>query len=131
MHSLQELFHRKKVIVIGDTILDQYTYGTVIGTSAETPTLVAKETKMTHNLGGAFLVARNLLSLGVHVSFFTLVGSDSDADFIKNFHHPKLSLFTYSDEGRLTTVKKRYWVDGYKLLQFDKLDNRPLHSALE
>lgn len=120
----------KTVLLIGDTILDHYIFGTVIGTSAETPTLVAREQSQKFSLGGACLVCRNLLELGAHVHFVTLVGDDADAEEIRRFSHPNLTLHAFS-ENRQTTVKRRFWVDDYKLLQFDKLDNRPISSELE
>ena len=125
-----KLITDKKVLLIGDTILDHYIYGTVIGTSAETPTLVAREQSETFSLGGAALVCRNLLELGAITHFITLVGQDRDAEVIKGFAHPKLTLHSFAEE-RQTTVKRRFWVDDYKLLQFDKLDNRPLSLNLE
>ncbi len=131
LRSLIESFSQKKILLIGDTILDHYIYGTVIGTSAETPTLVAREEREEFSLGGASLVCRNLLQMNAHVDFLTLVGEDGDAEEIKRFNHPHLRLHTFTEEGRQTTVKRRFWVDGYKLLQFDKLDNRPISAKLE
>lgn len=120
----------KTVLLIGDTILDHYIYGTLIGTSAETPTLVAREQSQQFSLGGASLVCRNLLELKAKVHFMTLMGEDSDAEEIYRFSHPNLTVHAFCEE-RQTTVKRRYWVDGYKLLQFDKLDNRPISQNLE
>ena len=121
----------KSVLLIGDTILDHYVYGTVIGTSAETPTLVAREQNQKFSLGGACLVCRNLLELKAKVHFLTLVGEDSDAEEIKRFEHPNLTLHAFTEAGRQTTVKRRFWVDDYKLLQFDKLDNSSISESLE
>lgn len=120
-----ESFTGANVLLIGDTIVDEYVYGTVLGTSAETPTIVAKELETKTFLGGAFLVARHLLALGATVKFCTLVGVDPHANIVKAFAAPKFTLLPVTDEGRKTTVKKRFWVDNYKLLQFDQLDNRP------
>ena len=124
--ELVQAFHDKKVLLIGDTIVDIYVYGNVLGTSAETPTIVAREIETKTFLGGAFLVARHLLELGACLSFATLVGEDPGASNVTGFAHPNLTLLPVTDEGRKTTIKKRFWVDGYKLLQFDQLDNRPL-----
>lgn len=129
--SLINAFSQKKILLIGDTIIDHYIYGTLLGTSAETPTLVAKELGQQFTLGGAFLVCRNLLQLGGSVSFITLVGDDPEALQINNFSHPKLILFPMQETKRKTTIKRRYWVDGYKLLQFDQLDDRPIAQNLE
>jgi len=118
-------FEGARVLLIGDTIVDEYVYGTVLGTSAETPTIVARELETKTYQGGAFLVARHLLALGAKVTFCTLVGHDKAADVVTGFTHPSFTLLPVTDADRKTTIKKRFWVDGYKLLQFDQLDNRP------
>ena len=123
-------FPQKNVLLIGDTIVDHYVYGTLLGTSAETPTIVAKEMEQTFTLGGAFLVCRNLLSLNGKVQFITLIGEDRESDLIRHFSHPNLTMLPFTDDGRKVTVKRRYWVDGYKLLQFDQLDDRPLEPSV-
>ena len=129
--DLIDRFENTRVLLLGDTIVDVYVYGTVLGTSAETPTIVARELETKTFLGGAFLVARHLLELGARVQFVTLVGHDPASQVVSAFTHPKFELFPVSDPERKTTVKKRFWVDGYKLLQFDQLDNRPLADGVE
>jgi rfaE bifunctional protein kinase chain/domain len=129
LKRLVALFDDTHVLLIGDTIVDVYVYGTVLGTSAETPTIVARELDTQTYLGGAFLVARHLLELGAHVQFVTLLGDDEMSRVVTSFSHPKFTLVPIHDAGRKTTVKKRFWVDGYKLLQFDQLDNRPFTNT--
>jgi len=124
-------FCDRRVLLVGDTILDIYVYGRAIGKSAETPTIVAEELETKVSLGGAFLVARNLLELGAHVTFVSLVGNDQEADHVRGFNHERLKKLLVCDTSRRTTAKKRYWVDGYKLLQFDSLDNSPVSADLE
>ena len=118
----------KKITVIGDSIVDVYVYGTAIGKSAETPTIVARRSRNEISLGGAFLLVRNLLEIGASVNFITLVGSDSESSFVDVFEHPRLKKLIIRETGRRTTSKKRYWIDGYKLLQFDEFDNTPIKS---
>ena len=59
----------KRVLVVGDVILDTYVYGKKLGVSAETPTVVAEYDRTETFVGGAALVARHLLRLGAEVSF--------------------------------------------------------------
>jgi rfaE bifunctional protein kinase chain/domain len=128
--SLIEGFSRKRILLLGDTILDIYVYGQAIGKSAETPTIVAKEIETNFSLGGAFLVARNLLELGAQVTFLTMVGDDQEANYVRSFNHERLEKLLLLHPRRRTTTKKRYWVDGYKLLQFDIVDNSPMSEDL-
>ncbi|HKM72870.1 MAG TPA: PfkB family carbohydrate kinase [Stellaceae bacterium] len=125
-HELLDGFARKRVLLIGDTILDIYTYGTALGLSAETPTIVARKGEVRYSLGGAALVCRNLLELGAAVSFITLVGEDEEATQVAQLAAPKLELITVAEPGRQTTVKHRFWVDGYKLFQLDTRNDAPI-----
>jgi rfaE bifunctional protein kinase chain/domain len=128
--ALIDAFSEKSVLLLGDTILDIYVYGHAIGKSAETPTIVAKEMETKFSLGGAFLVARNLLELGGQVTFLTMVGDDKEANYVRSYNHERLQKLLLLDARRRTTTKKRYWVDGYKLLQFDTIDNSPISEDL-
>ena len=54
----------KKVLVIGDVMLDTYHIGNVKRISPEAPVPVVRVTRTYNVLGGAANVARNLLGLG-------------------------------------------------------------------
>ena len=118
-----ERFAGARVLLLGDTILDIYTYGTAMGLSAETPTIVARRKEVKYSLGGAALVCRNLLELGAAVEFVTLVGADEEAAHVQAFLAPKLTMRAVADADRPTTVKHRFWVDGYKLFQLDQRED--------
>ncbi len=125
-----EKFADARVLLVGDSIVDLYTYGTAIGLAAETPTITARQEKVQASLGGAALVCRNLLELGAAVRFVTLVGDDEAARHLQSLKHPKLELIALVAADKPTTVKHRFWVDGYKLLQLDQRDDRPISDAL-
>ena len=128
--QLVDAFSERRVLLIGDVIVDVYVYGTALGKSAETPTIVAREGDTKWFLGGGFLVARNVLELGARLDFVTLVGDDEASRLVRTFQHPGYRALLIEDADRRTTVKKRFWVDGYKLLQFNTLDNRDLSPEL-
>ncbi len=125
-----ERFAEAKVLLIGDGIVDIYTYGTAIGLAAGTPTIAARREKVQASLGGAALVCRNLLELGAAVRFVTLVGDDEEAKHVTSFKHPRLELRALVATDKPTTTKHRFWVDGYKLLQLDVRDDRPISKPL-
>jgi D-beta-D-heptose 7-phosphate kinase / D-beta-D-heptose 1-phosphate adenosyltransferase len=126
-----EKFAGKRVLLIGDTIVDQYTYGTAIGLAAETPTIAARREREEMSLGGAALVCRNLLELGASVRFITMLGEDAAATYARTWRHPKLQLRAVVSKDKPTTLKQRFWVDGYKLLQLDVRDDRAIAPELE
>jgi rfaE bifunctional protein kinase chain/domain len=123
-------FAKARVLVVGDTIVDIYTYGSVLGISAETPTIVARQKSVTKTLGGAAFVCRNLLELGAHVDFITLVGRDDEARTVRDYSSDRFNLIAIEDPGRPTTVKHRFWVDGYKLFQLDVRDDSLIGDAV-
>ena len=59
-----------KVLVIGDVIVDKYIYGTSTRISPEAPVPVITYINEKQTLGGAGLVHKNLLSLGVDSTLF-------------------------------------------------------------
>ena len=121
----------KHILLFGDPILDIYVYGSAIGKSLETPTIVAKEQDRKISFGGSSLVARNILELGGKVSYVTVLGNDKEAKLYEGLKHKNLTKHFIVDPIRRTTIKKRFWVDGYKLLQIDNLDNRDISQKIQ
>lgn len=107
----------KKVLVIGDTIIDEFTYGSRLGLSAETPTIVMKYERHERRYGGAALVARHLLRLGCEVTMMTF-GLHFDLD-----EGPSRIYFAGDERYGTYTIKHRYFCEGYKLLQVDTLSS--------
>ena len=118
------------VFLIGDFILDLYTDCTAIGKTSKTPTLSVKRGKTEYFWGGSGLFATNLLGLGAKVSYLTICGDDWGQDYIKRTCDNNLDLHLFVDESRPTTLKERFWVDGYKLLQVDTVENHYLNNKL-
>src|SRR5205814_3337361 len=71
-----------KVHVIGDTIVDSYTYCTLIGGTAKTPTFSVKFERQVDYPGGAAVVAKHLRKAGAEVVFSTVMGNDTLKDFV-------------------------------------------------
>jgi rfaE bifunctional protein kinase chain/domain len=129
MDDILTCFAKRRLIVVGDIIVDEYNTGEPLGLSAETPTIVVKNISSRQSLGGAALMVRNVLALGGGVLFLSLVGDDAYQAAINSFEHPRLRKIIEVEAGRSTIVKSRYWVNGYKLLQWDHLDHRPPREA--
>ena len=129
MDDILTCFAKRRLIVVGDIIVDEYHTGEPLGLSAETPTLVVKHISRRQSLGGAALMVRNVLALGGGALFVSLVGDDAYQAAVDSFEHPRLRKIIAVEAGRSTIVKSRYWVNGYKLLQWDHLDHRPPQEA--
>lgn len=124
-------FEQKKILLVGDTILDVFVYGKAIKLNFDAPTPEAEEIKTDRFFGGASLVAGNILELGGSVYFVSVVGGDQDAKEYDAFSHAKLIKHIFVDKTRKTTVKKRFLVDGYKLVQMNQVSNHDIGKNLE
>lgn len=69
-------FPRKRVLVVGDLMLDHFIFGGVSRISPEAPVPVVEMTRETEMPGGAGNVAANIASLGAQVSVVGMVGQD-------------------------------------------------------
>ncbi len=66
------------LLVVGDILLDRYTWGKVERISPEAPVPVVQVVRMEDRLGGAGNVVRNLVNIGIKVSIAGLIGDDAD-----------------------------------------------------
>lgn len=73
-----EMMSGTPILVVGDLLLDRYTWGKVERISPEAPVPVVQVVRMEDRLGGAGNVVRNLVNIGVKVSVTGLIGDDSD-----------------------------------------------------
>ena len=69
-------FAGRRVLCVGDVMVDQFIYGDVKRISPEAPVPVVQITRESLALGGAGNVARNLAALGGLPYFVSVVGDD-------------------------------------------------------
>ncbi len=67
-----------RILVIGDILLDRYTWGDADRISPEAPVLVLRADRTEHRLGGAAAVARLLRGLDAQVSLVGVIGDDPE-----------------------------------------------------
>lgn len=116
-----------KVHVVGDTIVDSYTYCSLIGGTAKTPTFSVKYERQVDFSGGAAVVAKHLRKAGANVVFSTVLGDDPLKDFVlKDLAAAGVECHAIIDPTRPTTQKNAFITNGYRMLKVDKLDNRPI-----
>lgn len=80
-------FGGKKILVIGDVVLDRYIWGDVDRISPEAPVPVVNVKSETYKIGGAGNVAANIKSLGGDVVFLSIIGNDSAGMKIKELFY--------------------------------------------
>src|SRR5580704_17015844 len=66
----------KRIMVVGDVMIDEWIWGTVTRISPEAPVPVVAVNDHSFTLGGAGNVANNLRALGAQVAIVAAVGTD-------------------------------------------------------
>ena len=117
MKSTIKSFKNKKVLVLGDIMLDKYIWGDVVRISPEAPVPVVKVKKDTSCLGGAGNVCRNIESLGGFPLLVGITGEDAEAEWIKA-HIPD-SRGIFADKKRPTSVKTRIVAHQQQVVRVD------------
>lgn len=79
LEKIVRSFSHKKILVIGDLILDEYLLGYPSRISREAPVLILKYLESKYALGGAANAACNLASLSSEVTLIGLLGEDHSA----------------------------------------------------
>src|SRR5688500_820560 len=78
--SLIAAFRRKRIVVFGDLIADEFVYGRIARVSREAPVLILEYDATEIVPGGAGNAANNVASLGGVVGLVSLVGVDEAGD---------------------------------------------------
>lgn len=116
-----------RVHVVGDTIVDSYTYCAMIGGQTKTPTMSVAFERRVDYVGGAGIVAKHLMAAGADVTFSTVLGNDQLKDFvIGDLNDAGVKLNAVIDDTRPTVNKNAIVVGSYRLLKVDTLDNRSI-----
>jgi len=79
-------FNKKKILVIGDIILDKFTWGIIDSLNPEMPAAPKVKIKplATYALGGAANVANNIVSLNAKCYLYGAIGNDKEGEEIIN-----------------------------------------------
>jgi D-beta-D-heptose 7-phosphate kinase/D-beta-D-heptose 1-phosphate adenosyltransferase len=105
-----ERLERPRVLVVGDLILDRYTWGDAERVSQEAPVILLRADRREARLGGAGNVCAMLRGLEAEVICTSVVGADSEATVVRNLLADcEVDLRgVLTDPARPTTVKERF-----------------------
>jgi len=127
-----DLFDSQNIIVIGDSIVDQYIACDAVGMSAEAPVLVVRELESKEYVGGAGIVASHVSKLGANCHFVSIVGDDNSGNLITDkLQNDKVNPHLFIDDTRPTTYKIRYLVENQKLFRVSRLKEHSISKELE
>lgn len=134
--SIEELFDQfdqKKVLILGDVMIDSYLWGGVDRISPEAPVPIVSVGSREKRLGGAANVALNIQSLGAKPILVAVVGDDLEGqDFFEILKNQKLDAKgIVVDKNRVTTIKHRIIAADQHLLRVDQEDDSPVSPSVE
>ncbi len=120
----------KKVLILGDVMLDVYLQGDAARISPEAPVpvvCIGTEKKM---LGGAANVARNISSIGGIPTLVSVCGNGSDGQMLTQLLDAEsINNYILKSADRKTIVKTRIMAQNQQMLRFDKEDCTKLTAA--
>jgi D-beta-D-heptose 7-phosphate kinase / D-beta-D-heptose 1-phosphate adenosyltransferase len=128
-------FHLRRLVVVGDVMLDRFVYGTVSRISPEAPAPVINTATPEEVIGGAGNVAKNIVALGGACDLVAVVGRDEAGACIRRHLASCPEIFPALVEvpGRLTTVKTRFvaYLHNTHLLRADTEETAPVDADIE
>jgi len=126
-------FPGRRVLVVGDLMLDQYVRGSVGRISPEAPVPVVRVLGESHIPGGAGNVVNNLASLGASVCVVGVIGEDeAGRRLTDHFQGKGVDVAGVCvDVERQTTQKCRVIAERQQVVRFDRETTGPLSHAAE
>jgi rfaE bifunctional protein kinase chain/domain len=122
LEKIVKRFSKVKILVLGDIMLDRFTWGKVSRISPEAPVPVVVVDDEDFHLGGAANVVNNIHSLGGRVSLCGVVGDDEFGERILK-RLTDIGIGTYGvfvEEGRQSTVKTRIFAHQQQVVRIDR-----------
>ncbi len=128
IHQFFDAFVGKRILVIGDVMIDAYLVGKVDRISPEAPVPVVALSNRENRLGGAANVALNIRNLGGIPILCSIIGDDQKGQAFLDLME-RQSLIAegiVSSRERITTVKYRIIGNNAQMLRVDEENQNPL-----
>ena len=126
-------FRNKRLLVVGDVILDRFIWGAVSRISPEAPVPVVEIERETVCLGGAANVSANIRSLGAMPIPLGVVGGDSEGERLQEGFRalgaPVRGLVVEAE--RATSVKTRIIAHHQQVCRADREDRGPISPSTQ
>jgi len=132
LQALLGQFTDKRVLVVGDCMLDEYLWGRVNRISPEAPVMVVEQERTTYAAGGASNAAANIVAMEGRASIVAVIGDDpmgkllqEQLDAVGVRRH---GLAVYPQ--RPTTVKTRIIAHNQQVVRVDREDRTPASAEV-
>ncbi|MCK5148841.1 D-glycero-beta-D-manno-heptose-7-phosphate kinase [bacterium] len=129
LNELFGLFHKQRILVVGDFMLDRYLWGKVSRISPEAPVPVVEVISESHRFGGAANVCFNVHAMGAKVLPVGVTGDDVHGQTLRKLfiEHELDGDGLITDADRPTTVKTRIIAHNQQVVRTD-IESRQLIS---
>ena len=132
VHEILGAFADRRVVVLGDVMLDEFVWGDVTRISPEAPVPVVDIRRESVHLGGAANVLANLTALGAKGAVIGVTGDDSAGEKLRGALracNPEQSDdHLLRDRSRPSTVKTRIIAHSQLVVRADR-ENRRAYRA--
>jgi D-beta-D-heptose 7-phosphate kinase/D-beta-D-heptose 1-phosphate adenosyltransferase len=122
----------RRVLVIGDLMLDDYIWGTAERISPEAPVPIVRYERRTSGPGGAANVVRNIQSLGGEPIVCGVVGDDEGGRILREQLEDSSSSASgiFVDAHRVTTQKTRVMAHHQQIVRIDRETTEPVSADI-
>ncbi len=133
LRKIIQRFGRKKIVVLGDIMLDKYVYGRISRVSPEAPVPVFEVEREVYSPGGAGNTAANITSLGGNAYLIGVLGIDKNSGLmIEALKEKKVNVGNIVlCENRPTTVKMRFIALNQHVVRVDKEESSCVNPGVE
>jgi rfaE bifunctional protein kinase chain/domain len=117
----------RRIVVVGDAMLDVYLRGDVDRISPEAPVPVVRVRERKYALGGAANVAQNVVATGAHCDLVAAVGADRGAEVLRDMLADiEADAGALVEVDRPTTTKTRIVARAQQVVRVDEEDDSDL-----
>ena len=135
-HRIKEILEqasRRRLVVLGDVMLDEFVWGEVTRISPEAPVPVVDIRRESIHLGGAANVLANLLALGADATVIGVTGADGGGErlraALRESNHT--DDFLVVDKSRPSTIKTRIIAHSQLVVRADREMRSPIDGEVE
>lgn len=121
----------KRMLVVGDVMLDRYWFGDVNRISPEAPVPIVLIQKSEERLGGAANVARNVVALGMEAGLLGVIGHDEAGNIVESLlRESGIQSYLNRDQAISTIIKLRVIGRQQQLIRID-FEEKPTEIVLQ
>jgi rfaE bifunctional protein kinase chain/domain len=134
----EELIHamrERKIVVLGDVMLDEFVWGDVTRISPEAPVPVVDIRRESVHLGGAANVLANIVALGAQACVVGVIGNDSGGErlraSLKEVSPSQPDEYLVVDQNRPSTIKTRIIAHNQLVVRADREQRGLINGNIE